>query len=81
MKKQSVRADKVFDFVEIAFAYYKQTAITSLKYYLYYACITQLPHAWQALRKKPYIRYPKILQIYYTQLLNNFENSAWKQVY
>lgn len=44
MKKQSVPADKVFDFLKIAFAYYKQTAITSLKYYFYYACLTQLPH-------------------------------------
>lgn len=44
MKKQSVPADKDFDFLQIAFAYYKQIAITSSKYYFYYACLTQLPH-------------------------------------
>lgn len=27
------------------------------------------------LRKKPYTRCSKVLQIYYTQLLHNFENS------
>lgn len=76
MKKQFVPADKVFDFLQIAFAYYKQTAITSSKYYFYYVCLTQLPYGWQPLRKKPYIRCPKVLKIYYTQLLNNFENSV-----
>lgn len=74
MKKQSVPADKIFDFLQIAFAYYKQTAITPSKYYFFYDCLT--PHGWQDFRKKPYIRCSTVLKIYYIQLLNNFESSV-----
>lgn len=63
MKKQVCTSRQVFDFLQIAFAYYKQTATTS-KYYFYYACLTQLPHGWQASGEKPYIRCSKVLKIY-----------------
>lgn len=56
MKKQFVPADKVFDFLQIVLAYYKQTAIASSEYCFYYTCPTQLSHGWQAPRRKWYIR-------------------------